>query len=424
MKRSWIYLLLGIAFLFSCGDEASELGLDFFDDGVLDLSYIDTSTVKLYTVKFDSLPTSNTKRILAGTYFDETLGRITCIGYFQPGVSSAIDLDENSNYKFEYAALTLKYDRYTRGDTLQPLHLKAFRLAERLDTDDGYIYNTSKFKTADYLGSAAFSPRPLKQDSAEIVLTSSFGQELFNKAMTGDKALSSSAEFLKYIPGVVVIPDTTHSASVIGFATTSELRLYYQDYSVVPHKRKYISFPTGSNLYSSRIVNNFLPEAIRNITSYKDKVSSDVTNGVSFIQESSGLALRVDLPHIRALGAEQNFYMTKAELELYVVKKSYDDAHPLPGKLNVLMVDKNNVKVSETLLTSTLHLDHDLGRSTRYVLDVTNFVKRQINRVDLNEDGLLLMTETFSSGLDRVLIAENNNEFKTRLKIYYATLND
>src|SRR6187551_3232768 len=165
-KLVWGLMMVGVI---SCGVESSEIGTDFFRDGVLDYSLSDTSTVKLSTIKLEKLPTSSATRILVGSHEDEKLGRITASSFFQLSPASAITL-QGEDITFDYLALHLDYDHYFYYDTTSSFTLRVFRISETMETEeDGTLYNTNTFSIDNNtLGELTFLPRPNRADSVEI----------------------------------------------------------------------------------------------------------------------------------------------------------------------------------------------------------------------------------------------------------------
>src|SRR5262245_42862798 len=100
-----LYIAMAILFCFSCGTDTSEIGVDFFREGALDISYIDTVSVKLSTIRFERLANGGTDRIMVGSNNESRLGRISAAAFVQLGAATA-DLEE-TNTTFDYLALNL-----------------------------------------------------------------------------------------------------------------------------------------------------------------------------------------------------------------------------------------------------------------------------------------------------------------------------
>lgn len=418
--------MLVVLICFSCGADSSRIGLDFFGGGSLDASYIDSATVRISTVKFDSLITSNADRILLGSNKDARLGRITALSYLQVNVAD-VDVLDDPKIVFDYLALVLPYDGYAYYDTTAAMTLNAHVVLEDIEPgEDDNIYNTSRFHTdAQPLGSVTFVPRPHQQDSVEIRLSSSFGQNFYQRAAAGDEVFQSNDEFLEYLKGFAVIPDTTGSSGIIGFKDAS-LRLYYYDRNVVPAEQKSISFKVNTANTSTRIIASRENPYLKSFRSYKDKVSSAYTDDESYIQSGAGLALRVDMPYLRDLKQLTNFYVTRAVLDVYTVRRSYNGLTALPETLRMYMADRRNSIYSSSSYEVSLLEDADLQRDTRYSVDVTGFVMSQMELQEFNENGLLflLTDKDFRLGADRIYFHSKTHEYQTRLRIYYATVNE
>ncbi|HEX7869977.1 MAG TPA: DUF4270 family protein, partial [Chryseobacterium sp.] len=82
---------------------------------------IDTLTVEMSTINFDSLVTSNKSRVLVGNYDDPLFGKVKSNSYFQLASDSYSLISstdtEAANYVFDSISMILKYDNYYYGDT-------------------------------------------------------------------------------------------------------------------------------------------------------------------------------------------------------------------------------------------------------------------------------------------------------------------
>ncbi len=410
----------------SCESDSPQIGSDFFKDGFLDFSYIDSATVRLSTVPLEKMATNSANRLLLGTYQDKRLGKITASSYFQLTPSETFNFKEE-DFIYDYLSLVLFPDSYYYYDTLSTLTLSVHQVIEDIQTDDGYLYNTSQFEVQnESLGSISFRPRP-NGDSIEIRLSDTLGKEIFQKAKEGGSELTA-ADFLDFIPGLAVLPDTSHSACIIGLATNPSLRLNYIDRSTTPPQKQAANFEinTSSNLYFTNVTCDRKTTSLQNIPSSTGRVSSTITNDEAYLQAGAGLALRVDIPYLRSLKQLQNFYVTQAVLEIFPVRKSSAGGAMLPQQLQVFKADRKNTIYQEIETRANLIEDLDLDRSTYYTLDITEFVKEQMELQTFNENALLFTTssDTYPVSADRIYARAPSYEYKTRLRIYFATVND
>ncbi|HEY3403284.1 MAG TPA: DUF4270 family protein [Ohtaekwangia sp.] len=406
--------------MMSCGVEPSEVGSDFFTGGALDFAYIDSSSVKLSTVKFERISTSGADRILLGAYNDEKLGALIASAFIQLNPSAPIDL-QYEDITYDHLALVLKYDNYFYYDSSQ-LTLNVSRVSEEMALDDGALYNTSAFAVYDeVLGTVSVRPRPHRDDSLEIRLNDELGQEIFNKAISADDDLTST-DFTKYIRGLAITPDTSATQGIIGFSTSPELRLYYRDRGTTPVTQKYVSIST--NRYFTRLQPDENKTDLYAVEA-DDHLNASQTNDIAFIQAGTGLALRVEFPYLRELKQFTNVYVIQATLEICPVWKSFSETTPLPQSLLAYTVDRYNSVYQQLDNTATFFEDLEVGRDSRYIFNVTDFVKEQMELPRFREDALVFTNlDGYSSTVDRLYAASPSYNYKTQLKIYYATVNN
>lgn len=409
--------------LFSCGVDSTNIGADFFHEGKLDISMVDSATVKLSTIQLDNV-TNGKDRIVVGSFDDERLGKIAGIGYVQLGISSDVTLPE-SDVEYESVELVMVADGYSFYDTTKAMTLSIHKVAEDIDPDiSGDIYSDDSFAYEDEsIGSYQFIPRPHRTSEIKIPLSDEFGMELFAKAQQSHNDLSSNDEFIEYLRGLVIIPDTTVSSSLLGIKSSVELRLNYTDRSVIPTVSRYVSFTANTSYSFTHFAVDREGTSLAGLDG-DERMAADETNDESYIQGGISLALRVDLPYLRNFKQHNNFYMTRAVLEFYPVRKSFDDMRPLPETLVCYKVDGSNELYDDDVYSSGLIRDYSLERDTYFVTDVTAFVKEQMDNISLNENALVFLTTETKVNGNRLYIASPSSLYKTRLKIYYATIND
>lgn len=425
MKRLLILFFLGT--LLSCNQDATEIGSDFFRDGQLDISYIDSATVKFSTVPLAENATNSASRLLLGYHEDKELGKFSASVFFRASIETAVDLSE-TNSELQYAALHFEPDSYYFYDTLSVMTLSAYRVTEEIAMTNGYIYNTDYFQTGEKLGSLAFSTRPTRMDSLEIILNASFSEDLYARAKETDESLQTDEAFVKYLRGFSVQPEAA-SGSVMGFTPSAiELRLYYLDKTTTPAVLDFVSFPVKSSYSSNWITSDRSSTALEVLSelSSTERLNSGQTNDIAFVQGGTSLALRVDLPYLRNLKQLSNFFITRAVLDIWPVEDSFDPHTPLPASLIGIEVDDDNVRYNDVAYSLPLIEDLDLGRDTHYQVDVTAFVKTQMELAELNENGLLILfgSELSAYSANRIYLASPELNKKTKLRIYYATIND
>jgi hypothetical protein len=426
MRNTFVCIIF-IFFIMACDSEPSTIGSDFFSGGAIDVSYVDSVTVKLSTIKFDSIITSNAKRMLIGTHTDGNLGIIDATAVMELNTPGPLSF-QTSQMSYAYAVLHLDYDGYSYYDTTASLTLHVKRLTESLrPRSTGYFYNTSRFKTASsLLGSFTFLPKPHRDDSVQIILSNDVGLELYDKVINRQKEIQSQSEFIKYFKGIAILPESATYSAILGFSRAIQLRIYYYDRTTIPATLKYISFEAVASSTYNHIQANRTSTKLSSLATGKQRITSSATSNEAYLQGGTGLALRIDMPYLRNLAHLQNFFITGAYLQFYPVRRSFTATTPLPDTLAAYKIDKGNYLTDQNAMTAWLSQDLTLGRDTYYWINVTQFVKDQIAQEELNENALMITLPGTDNQCtaDRLSIASPGYGYKTQLKIFYATIND
>jgi hypothetical protein len=408
----------------SCGVDSTDIGADFFKDGKLDISMVDTSTVVLSTILIDDINSNGSDRLIVGSHADERLGRITAIPFMKFTMSGALSIPLE---KMEYNSMQFVFetDGYARYDTTTNLSFSIHRLSDDLESDnDGKIYVDDFFSLyTESLGQYQFLPKPNRTLEIMIPLSDHLGRTIFEKVQQKHNDLSNNSEFIQFFKGLALVPDSTMSSALLGLKPSMELRVYYYDHSSVPSVEKYISFSLDNSYSYTCLINNRQHSELKRLSSSGIRVPAFETNDESYLQGGSGLAFRVDLPHLRTYRQHPNFYLTRAILEIYPVRQSFNGQLPLPLSLSGYRADESNRLYNSDPFFAALATDYSLGRDTFYEVDVTSFVKEQMDLIAFNENALIFISNANGFNTDRLCIA-SPSKYSTRLKIYYATINN
>lgn len=397
---------------------------------------IDTLTVEMSTINFDSLVTSNTSRILVGNYDDPLFGKVKSNSYFQlaSGSYSLISTTdtETANYVFDSISMILKYDNYYYGDTTKVQTFDIHRLTQKVkpNTDDDSFYNNSALSySSESLGTISYKPRPLEKDSINIKMDAVFGEALFQKLKK--REITDFDSFREYLNGLVLVPTTTSSSSVIGFNLSSKVRLYYSKYQGDAEDSFIKDFTvTDATKQFNAISLDKSGTLIQNLPASNSSLSSLLTNNQGYIQSGTGVACRIDFPNIKQLKyISDNGAIVDAELILKPVNNSYSEQYPLPDSLQVYVADKLN-RISGTLNTSasiplyaTLNKASDeFNENVLYSLSVGNFLQKEMLKQSDSKSSLVFTLPTISKAVNRLVLGDQKHlNNKIQLKIYYIS---
>jgi hypothetical protein len=398
---------------------------------------IDTLTVNLSTVNFDSLVTSNQSRILIGNYTDPILGKVKSESYFKltPDnytLGSSSSDTETINYVFDSIAVILKYDRYYYGDTTKVQTINVHQLTQKVkpNADSDSFYNNSSLSyDSQSIGSKTFQPKPIGKDSINIQIDPTFGKNLFNKLYKNE--ITNADEFDDYFKGIVIKPNSNNSSSAIGFNTNSVLRLYYKKTNS-DSKHSLIKDFSISDL--TKQFNNISLDRtgtiIQNLPDSRGKLASELTDNSAFIQSGTGLACRIDFPHIKELKyISEKGLIVDAELIIKPVKSSISALFPLKDSLRVYECDNLN-RISKILTKSDgsnilakLNTTPDeFNENIGYKVNIGSFLSQEMRKTTSSKSSLILAFPNISKGLERIVLGNQKNpENKLKLKIYYIS---
>lgn len=398
---------------------------------------IDTLTVNVSTVNFDSLVTSNQSRILIGNYTDPILGKVKSESYFKLtpdnySLGSSSSDTETINYVFDSIAVILRYDRYYYGDTTKTQTINIHQLTQKVkpNMESSSFYNNSSLSyDSQSIGSKTFHPKPIGKDSINIQINSTFGKNLFNKLYKNE--ITNADEFDDYFKGIVIKPSTENSSNVIGYTTKSVLRLYYKKTNS-DSKHSLIKDFTISDL--TKQFNNISLDKtgtiIQNLPDSRSKLASELTDNSAFIQSGTGLACRIDFPHIKELKhISEKGIIVDAELIIKPVKNSVSPLFPLKDSLRVYECDNLN-RISKILTNSDgtnmlakLNTTPDeFNENIGYKVNIGSFLYQEMRKTTNSKSSLILAFPNISKGLDRIVLGnQKNSENKLKLKIYYIS---
>lgn len=435
-------VLVGLisVFLYSCDSDVDNgnfvVGSDYLEINNKVL-LIDTLSVEVSTISFDSLETSSQSRILVGNYSDPILGVVSAKSYFELSGTSFDIYDSNTategrNFVFDSIQLFLKYDNYYYGDTTKIQSIQLHRLLQKIKYPEeaSSFYNTSSINhEQNVLGSASFYPKPHSNDSIVVKLDDTFGSSFFQKLKRNE--ITNNDELVDYFKGLSLQSSATNVSNVIGFSPTSVLRLYYSKNGDDSEDSIYKEFLISDvnkqfnqiQLNASTTFLQYLPGGTGYLPSFR-------TNDQAFIQSGTGLACRVDFPNIKQLKyLYSKGTIVEAKLFLEPVNTTYSKMYPLSDSLRVYVSDNQN-RISKSLLnydgSKTYALlkkgTDEFNDNVYYSFSLAEFLQSEVNKASDSRSSLLLTLPAFSKEVNRIVLGgQNNPNHKVKLKIYYIT---
>jgi hypothetical protein len=440
--HKFILILLFLLSLFSCGTD-TDTGEFTVGSDYLALSnkviLIDTVTVNMSTINFDSLATSNRGRILIGNYDDPVFGKVKSDSYFQLSANTyalnSVGSDtESTNYVFDSISMILKYDRYYYGDTTKVQTFNIHRLTQKVkpNTNDSNFYNNSTLTySSESLGTISYKPRPKDKDSINIKMSKEFGEALFQKIKK--REVTDFDSFTEYLKGLVLVPENSNSSNIIGFSvSTSKVRLYYSKYQSDNEAASLIvdfSILDATKQFNSISLDK-TGTIIQNLPASTGRLSSLQTNNQGFIQSGTGVACRIDFPNIKQFkNISTNGAIVDAELILKPVNNSYSEKYPLADSLTVYVGDNLN-RISGTLVNSAgtsvygklSQKSDEFNENVGYSISVGSFLQKEMLKQSDSRSALILTLPGIAQSVNRLVLGDQKHlNNKIQLKIYYIS---
>ena len=434
------YIKMMVAVLIVAANSACDKeGFDYdISGGQQQSSYIiaDTLTIKMQTVRLDSVPTSGTGVMLCGKQQDPYFGSITTGSFFQLQLPSNKTLDATATY--DYTELVLYTNRKLYGDSTKTQHINVYEVQQTIErnTNSAYIYSHNIFATSSTpLGTMQQVIRPNIDTVVKFRLPDTYGNPLFKLFKDKSTIISTQDVFMKYYKGLAIKPGD-NSGNILGFHTGDTaviLRMHYHN--------KDLNFTDrflDLNVYDQSVQFNQVSvdrsgTLLSALSPTNKSLLTTQTSNMSFIQPLSGIATRIDLPTLKNLASVGKYFQVmRASLTIQPVAGTYSDPYNLPPNLTICEVDQNN-NVTDTLRSSlgsamygNLIIDNLYQTNTSYTYDITSYCINEIKSTDAYSRGILLIppSSAYLSSFNRAVLGDSKHKKnKISVQVYYLLYN-
>jgi hypothetical protein len=435
---------LGLIFLallsfFSCEDP-SELGLDLdpnknkigvhYKEISLPSSIIFTDSIVAYDNRLPEIPYR--QRLLVGTYQDTDFGKVTATSYAQLRISGSV-IPENAEY--DSIVFHFKPNYRYGGDLASGF---TFSLHEILGNendprlrrliDSTYLTRDVLAVKPQSLGTGTYRPQFKKEESLQMKLNDDFGQTLFEKIRTGDEALTSQIEFLKYFKGFALVSSPENSANgVMGINPSSDstyIRIHYQapNDQGVKERRTY-AFTVGNIGFNSIVGDRTGSTLSHIVTPHKDYTTND---DFTYVQAGSGIVGKLDLtPFFAFRETEKDIIINQAQIVIEDIPNQKNFSPPIA--FNTFVANSANKLIRNGSSPLTVPLDN-AGRTTsvmpynftkgEYSGEITSYL-HALSIGLAKERAMFIYPVENSRSINMTRIPKD----KIKLKIYYTKIN-
>lgn len=429
MKKITVLILSVVAVLTSCKDEG-DLGLALQNpDDLIGTHLIDTLSMSAGTILYRETSFSDsTTVLLAGSYTDAYLGKITAQSFFELRQIETGILGPNpvcDSVKLElFIALNTSSEARVYGDTTKTASYYLYQLAESiankkyLNTEGVAIENNELSS----LENVTFNP--IQNSFITFPIDKSFGTQVFS-FWNDPEAMLSTLRGLNFKSSGV-------DAALFGINTNNNLtrlRIYYhndEENGLV----KNLAVSADAKRFNQVIADRG-SSPLNVLINDGDLVMDENSNGNVFLQSGTGLGAVFKFPALQqVIDSLKGTVINKAEIKFYLQPNSYTGALTRPTRINSLVEATTSLQpVKENGLLAGILIDKKFTTEVNpdyinqtYTIALTSYFQELVSG-DKKVSGFFLQPlENGSSVARAVLCGPNHLDVSKRpqLKIYYS----
>ncbi len=441
--KFFLILTFGLAFSLTSCDESSVVGLDVQPtNDLLNVGYIDTTTLITKTVIEDSLRTDETLLSsgigIIGKYIDPVFGEATASLYTQMNLSSNISSTSfGKNPICDSIVLSLVYNGnyYGKSDKKQQT-ISVYQLLEDIKTENTYYSDTTiTYSSADLANGFNFVPHPSDSVSVlgvdekpqlRIPLLKSFGQYLLGS--TND--LVDNTTFQTFLKGFYITTENTSGLSsgegnILYFnMNISRMTIYYHN---AIDTLSY-DFSLGSVARFQHFNHNYTSGIDADLTSQLS-TSPPAQNTVNFIQAMAGVKTKIETPYLMNWIKNGAIAINKAELVVKTdVSSAYQvDTFAVPPSLIVFGIndDKTSYLIADAFEGSAYFGGVYDATAKTYRFNIARYIQQVLDG-NRSNNGLYLSVPHVTAGTsaNRIVIGGGSSlsPYQMKLNITYTKL--
>jgi len=415
-------ILCGVVILliitFGCS-ESSVVAEDFVESSDFNVEFTSSIPLEFTTLRFDSLITSQSDRLLFGGIQGEPFGDLITESFFLFSLRQGI-VEEDLRY--DSIILTLPMDGYTLY--LDEESVRESVIVEQLPGELTYLEDeNSLYNYSDIIGATDVPGNVLAMKEfiwnsdrirdLEIRLPDTFGRDLFDRLEDEDEIFTDVEEANEYLRGLKVYLNSPDF--VVGMAVDSiRLTLHTTDLGSSPSENLEFDFFIGLSPRYTKYTHQNVPESLQ-VEDIEDEVPSDSLNNFSYIIAGLGYASKINLTGVRELlESGDEFILAEAEIKLRWFEQIHEQ---YPQTLLALLVDGNNIDLANgQTFNFNLTFNEENGRDNYYTLNATDIVQFVLDQPIGREYYLFLTLNDFESSTTPVILGDQSLE--SEINIY------
>lgn len=359
-----------------------------------------------YTVRRDSLPTLNANQLLIGRVRDNNTGIVTTAkAYTNLQISSDTLPSVFAGATLDSVVLVLAYSQ-AYGSTTQPGRFDVLPLRSKLDERVAYNSTSSVPVGPAILSNATASFNRQRKERQRTNATSTtdttttvvlrpdpslyLSISKTNSFSTGLFAVLSKAGFTQsqldaYVSGLAVAPAPDYMGAVANVDPSySLLSVYFRDPAHPTRQHQYrMAIRLNSDArYFTHISADFSAAGpLAAVADKRQSVPAAATNGVTYIQDGTGLVTKLVVPGLEELRKQSGVTINRAEL-LVPVRPFSNSVFPYPGYQSLNDAAKN-ADIAKTYLYEANNANNRVLQRTI----LSNPVNRLVQSDQANQKG-------------------------------------
>ncbi len=429
IRKDLLIFLISLFILQACKKEG-DIGLEQqIDEEGLSGALIDTSTIRTFSVKDDSLISSRYVRNQLGEFQDPLFGNTKASIAFQ-AVLSQNNVNFGTNPVLDSIVLVMGYivDNTARyyGDTNSVMEINVQQLDEDI-TEDSVYYSNRVFRTkSEIIGTVNYRPNPTDSITVQnirdgrpdtvaklpphlrIRLKDSFGQELLSKS--GSIDLSENTVFLNTYKGFnITAKRLSGEGGIMSFDLTNSNRSYIVLY--YKNSTDTTNFIFNINSVAANI--NRYEHNYAGTEVFTQLGDSTLGQTKTFIQSLAGLRGKLSFPNIKRLTDSGMVAVNKAEL----IVKPYMGTESPYAPIAQLSLKARRVDNTEFIIQTATYN----ASKKEYRLVITNYIQQYVaGKLDVKE--LYLEDASKQIRPNRLVLSGQNSADPIQLRVFYTKL--
>jgi hypothetical protein len=429
-----LIVLFLIVFAISCKNEYDIIGLSMQDqDNLLGNTFTDTTTLVAYSLREDSVNTTNLSNSVLGYIKDPVFG-LTQAGIYSQYLLSGSSVNFGTDPVLDSVVLTLQYAGYF-GDTLSPLTIKVHELDESLIEDTKYYnFDMTEYNNLNltYLTNFQLYPKPTTSITIDTTTYDShirirLSDELGNRFLQNQGQLSDDATFLNFFKGLYIVATATSGSGSLLYinmtSSVSGINIYYHNQEGY---KKYTLVSSSESVFYNYYTHDYT-QSTDNI--FKNQVldgNTSLGGQKLYAQPLAGVKTKILFPYIQKSFKDQDVVINKAEL--VITNISADELYffqPYNLSLQAIIDDGVSYLPDDEYYTSTDYFGGIYDEDTKeYRFRITQYIQQLILQ---SEDGQGIYLVVSGAGIrgNRLIFAGTdgtlNPDNRLRLELTYTT---